>query len=87
MLWCGVLATREHDPRWQWAGVGPIENRRLGPLAGIPEVDRGAGELSPADIRRWISEWNADPKPFIWAKTADEILEPVANYCQRIATS
>jgi len=33
-----------------------------------------------AGIRRWISEWNACPKPFIWAKTADEILESAASY-------
>lgn len=36
-----------------------------------------------ADIRKWISEWNRDPKPFVWAKTADEILETLAAYCQR----
>jgi transposase len=28
-----------------------------------------------ADVRRWINEWNTDPKPFLWAKAADEILE------------
>jgi transposase len=37
-----------------------------------------------ADIRRWINEWNADPKPFVWAKTADQILESIASYCQRL---
>jgi transposase len=40
-----------------------------------------------ADIRKWINEWNADPKPFIWTKTADEILDNLANYCQRINDS
>ena len=24
------------------------------------------------------SEWNKDPRPFIWTKTADEILETLA---------
>jgi transposase len=24
-----------------------------------------------ADVRRWINEWNTDPKPFVWTKTAD----------------
>jgi transposase len=24
-----------------------------------------------ADVRRWINEWNADPKPFVWTKPAD----------------
>ena len=40
-----------------------------------------------AGIRRWISEWNACPKPFIWTQTADEILESAASYRQRTTTS
>ncbi|MFN2536193.1 MAG: IS630 family transposase, partial [Pseudonocardiaceae bacterium] len=40
-----------------------------------------------ADIRKWINEWNANPKPFIWTKTADEILDNLASYCQRINDS
>jgi transposase len=39
------------------------------------------------DIRKWINEWNKDPKPFMWTKTADEILETLAAYCQRITDS
>jgi transposase len=40
-----------------------------------------------ADIRRWINEWNKNPRPFVWTKTADEILETLAAYCQRILDS
>src|SRR6476659_808597 len=36
------------------------------------------------DIRKWINEWNKNPKPFVWTKSADDILETVAEYCQRI---
>jgi transposase len=36
------------------------------------------------DIRDWIKIWNDDPRPFIWTKTADEILERLASYLQRI---
>ncbi|MFF4522608.1 IS630 family transposase [Streptomyces bluensis] len=39
------------------------------------------------DVRAWIKEWNADPKPFVWTKTADEILESLAAYCRRINDS
>jgi transposase len=39
------------------------------------------------DIRKWINEWNKNPKPFVWTKTADEILETLANYCNRINDS
>ena len=38
-------------------------------------------------IRTWITNWNDDPKPFVWHKTADEILEGLAAYCQRITDS
>ena len=45
---------------------------------------RSVTELE-ADIRRWINEWNKNPRPFAWTKTADEILETLAAYCQRIS--
>jgi transposase len=40
-----------------------------------------------ASIRTWIQQWNDEPKPFIWHKTADEILDNLANYCARISDS
>ncbi len=40
-----------------------------------------------ADVRAWINDWNNDPTPFVWTKTTDEILESIANYCQRINDS
>ncbi len=36
------------------------------------------------DIRAWIAQWNDNPQPFIWTKTADEILERLASYLDRI---
>jgi transposase len=47
---------------------------------------RSVTELE-AGIRRWINEWNKNPKPFVWTKPADGILETVAEYCQRITDS
>ena len=40
-----------------------------------------------ASIRTWIASWNDDPKPFVWHKSADEILDGLAAYCQRINDS
>ena len=40
-----------------------------------------------ASIRTWITNWNDEPKPYIWHKSADEILDSIANYCQRINDS
>jgi transposase len=35
------------------------------------------------DLRSYIAANNEDPKPFVWTKTADEILDAVARFCQR----
>ncbi len=40
-----------------------------------------------SDIRAWIETWNQAPKPFVWTKTADQILESIARYCNRINES
>jgi transposase len=47
---------------------------------------RSVSQLN-SDIRAWIDTWNEDPRPFVWTKTADEILESIARYCQRINES
>jgi transposase len=36
------------------------------------------------DIRDWIANWNDNPKPFTWTKSADAILERLNLYLQRI---
>src|SRR5215207_3784929 len=47
---------------------------------------RSVRELN-ADIRAWIDTWNDDPRPFLWTTTADQILESIARYCERINES
>jgi len=37
------------------------------------------------DIRTWIKQWNEDPRPFVWTKTAEEILNSLAKYIHRIS--
>ena len=37
-----------------------------------------------AEIRNWIDTWNNDPKPYVWTKTADQILDSIRRYCERI---
>jgi transposase len=39
------------------------------------------------DIRAWINTYNEKPRPFVWTKTADQILESIATYCNRINES
>lgn len=39
------------------------------------------------DIRNWVAGWNENPKPFIWTKTAEQILESLSRFLQRATTS
>jgi transposase/transcriptional regulator with XRE-family HTH domain len=36
------------------------------------------------DIRAWVKFWNEHPRPFIWTKTADQILERLKRLMQRV---
>jgi transposase len=47
---------------------------------------RSVAELEQA-IQSWIDTWNQNPRPFVWTKTADQILDTIATYCQRINAS
>jgi hypothetical protein len=65
----GVLhGSGEAQERW----FTELTNRKLRRSA-----HRSVTELE-TDVRRWINEWNANPKPFVWIKTADKILNTLA---------
>jgi transposase len=54
------------------------------------QIRRGTHRSTPAlesAIRTYIDISNEQPKPFVWTKTADQILESVARFCQRISNS
>jgi transposase len=36
------------------------------------------------DIRTWVTAWNENPKPFVWTKTAEQILESLTRLIKRI---
>jgi transposase len=38
-------------------------------------------------IKNYLRLYNEDPRPFVWHKTADEILESVGRFCQRTSNS
>jgi len=46
-------------------------------------VHRSTSDLEAA-IRSFIDSHNSDPKPFVWAKTADRIIAAVQRHCQRV---
>ncbi len=47
-------------------------------------VHRSTAALEKA-IRHYLAVYNENPKPFIWTKSADDILESVARFCKRIS--
>ena len=49
-------------------------------------VHRSTRELEEA-VQRYLEITNQNPTPFIWTKTADEILTSVARFCKRIYDS
>lgn len=44
---------------------------------------RSVKELT-ADIEAWVANWNENPTPFVWHKTAEQILERIADYCAAV---
>jgi transposase len=50
-------------------------------------IRRGAHKSVQAlekDIRDWAGSWNQNPKPFVWKKSAEEILDSLARYLRRV---
>jgi hypothetical protein len=59
----------------RWFGLLTAQQIRRG-------VFRSTRSLE-ATIRNYIDVHSEQPKPFIWTKTADDILDSVARFCQR----
>jgi transposase len=38
-------------------------------------------------IRQYLNIYNRDPKPFVWTKTADQILQSLRRFCMRTSDS
>ena len=47
---------------------------------------RSVPELT-ASVQSWIDTWNEEPRPFVWTRTADEILDSITRYLQPISNS
>ena len=63
----------------RWFAELTSKRLRRGSHRSVPELN--------ADIRAWITTWNDDPAPYVWVKTADQILDSIARYCTRINDS
>ncbi|SCL17264.1 IS630 family transposase [Micromonospora inyonensis] len=69
-------------PSWinqveRWFGYLTEQKIRRGAHKSVQSLE--------ADIRAWIADWNSNPRPFVWTKTAEEILDSLARFCRRIS--
>jgi transposase len=60
----------------RWFGLLTDKQLRRGVHKSVRALEK--------DIRDWIRTWNENPRPFTWTRTADEILERLASYLERI---
>ena len=51
----------------------------------LQRSDHRSVQALEADIRKWVKAWNEDPKPFVWTKTAEQILGSLGRLIQRIS--
>lgn len=60
----------------RWFGILTDKQIRRGTHKSLQALEK--------DISGWIKTWNENPRPFAWTKSADEILERLASYLDRI---
>ncbi len=63
----------------RWFAELTTKKIKRGAHTNVPNLER--------DIRGWIATWNENPRPYVWLKTADQILASLARYCERISDS
>ena len=53
----------------------------------LQRSDHRSVQALEADIRKLVTTWNENPKPFIWTKTAEQILGKLGRLIQRTSNS
>jgi transposase len=61
----------------RWFGYLTDQKIRRGACKSVQSLEAG--------IRAWIDTWNENPRPFAWTKTAEEILNSLAEYIAKIS--
>jgi len=61
----------------RWFGYLTAQKIRRGVHKSVQALEAG--------IRAWIENWNQNPRPFAWTKTAEEILDSLAKYIAKIS--
>jgi transposase/transcriptional regulator with XRE-family HTH domain len=60
----------------RWFGLLTEKLLRRGVHKSVRQLEK--------DILAWADNWNEDPRPFIWTKSAEEILESIGRLLHRI---
>ena len=53
----------------------------------LQRSDHRSVQALEADIRKLVTTWNENPKPFLWTKTAEQILGNLGRLIQRTSNS
>ena len=53
----------------------------------LQRSDHRSVQALEADIRKLVTTWNENPKPFLWTKTAEQILGKLGRLIQRTSNS
>lgn len=49
----------------------------------LQRSDHRSVQALEAEIRQWVKAWNENPKPFVWTKSAEQILGSLSRLLQR----
>ena len=49
----------------------------------LQRSDHRSVQALEKDLREWVKAWNENPRPFVWTKTADQILGSLGRLLQR----
>jgi hypothetical protein len=89
---CGVVpGSRSERPTFRWRATPTSASwinlvERFFATLTAKQIRRGSfrstRELETA-IKNYLAIHNQDPKPFVWTKTADEILNSLGRFCMR----
>lgn len=82
-LWSRSLSVQQSFEGWSmWLNLAGRWFAELTEKQIRRGVQCSTRELENA-IRRFIDHPNQHPKPFVWTKSADQILESAARFCKR----
>ncbi len=51
----------------------------------LGEGRRAAVQSHRPRLLAGIANWNESPRPYVWVKTADQIIASLAHYCERVS--